>query len=195
MSDFTCLVLADGKGTRFGMEKQFFNWRGKALWEHVYNTIVDLTPDRVVVGIDIAGGTTRQASVKSGLRLVDTPRVVILEACAPLVRKEHIEALLKVDASSVSYRLPSNDLGYWFQDTRTFHTPQELYPLACPQMFDTERLKQAHKKTTFTDAPDDTILMKEVFGLEPYLLPAKYPHCLQKVIFPEDIAIIDALSL
>lgn len=193
MVDFTCLILADGKGTRFGMEKQFFSWRGKALWEHVYNTIADLTPHRIVVGIDIAGGTSRQASVKSGLRLVDTERVIILEACAPLVTQENIEELLKVNAPSISYAFPSNDLGYWNPLAKEYYSPQKILSLTCPQAFSTEKLLAAHKRTHSFNAADDTCLIKEVFNLDPYIIIPQKPHSLYKIIYPEDIFVIENL--
>ena len=68
--DTSCIVLAAGEGRRFGMEKQYYAWRSKMLWQISYNLAKNITQDVVCVGLDIEGGRTRQESVKNGLKAV-----------------------------------------------------------------------------------------------------------------------------
>lgn len=191
MDDFTCLVLADGKGTRFGMEKQFAPWGQKMLWQVCYELACDLTKDRVVVGVDINGGPTRQASVKSGLRLVDTKRVVIMEAARPLVTLGDVERLLKEDYPSVTYGSVLDTPVYNLIEKK--YSPNDMCLIHNLQVFDTELLREAHAKTAMEDAPDDTILMHEVHDIAPRILKPKNEASLYRVIYPTDMMVVDAL--
>lgn len=60
-----CVLLAGGKGERFGERKQDIIFLDKPLWKHSYDTVLELVDKENVVrvGIDIEGGKTRTMSV------------------------------------------------------------------------------------------------------------------------------------
>ena len=51
------IILAAGTGTRFHGQKQFLEFHGKKLWEHLYDTVSSVIPKSqiLVVGVDIMG--------------------------------------------------------------------------------------------------------------------------------------------
>ena len=52
------IILAADKGTCFHGQKQFLEFHGKKLWEHLYETVSSVIPksQTVVVGVDVMGG-------------------------------------------------------------------------------------------------------------------------------------------
>lgn len=52
------IILVAGKSIRFHGQKQFLEFHGKKLWEHLYDTVSSVIPKSqiVVVGVDIMGG-------------------------------------------------------------------------------------------------------------------------------------------
>ena len=161
------------------------------LWQNSYSLAKKLTQDVVVVGLDIDGGNTRQESVKSGLRLIDNPKVVILEIVRPLITEDDINTLLDIDHPSVTYALPQEE-AIWDRRTKTFLNPKTLSMVKNLQVFDTKLLKEAHDKTSLIDAPDDTCIMHEVHGIEPHLVEGAQSN-LWKLTTEEDVSIIDAM--
>lgn len=157
----SCLVLAGGEGTRFGMEKQFFSWRSKMLWQISYNLAKDISKDVVCVGLDIESGNTRQESVAKGLEAIDGDRVVIIEIVRPLITVKQVEDLLAVDYPSVTYGLTPETPVYSYQKN-AYSTPEDTAIIQNLQAFDTKLLRQAHKETNIINAADDTILMHDV---------------------------------
>ena len=191
--DFSCLVLAAGKGRRFGSPKQHYSWRGTQLWSRAYNTLRNVTAgDIVVVGLDIPGGRTRQESVTSGLRLIDTDRVVIFESARPLATEQEICDLLEEEHPSVTFGSKIDTPVYSFK-TKKFLKPNGVRVIQNLQCFDTKLLKEAHEKTRLTNAPDDTIVMHEALGIEPRILDANMFN-LWKIVVEDDIYVLNALA-
>lgn len=191
--NFGCLVLAAGKGRRFGSEKQFFTWRGTQLWSRAYNTLREVTSgDIVVVGLDIEGGRTRQESVSSGLRLIDSDKVIIFEAARPLVSEKDVMDLIEEDYPSVTFGSKIDTPVYSFK-TKKYIKPSGIRVVQNLQCFETSLLKEAHQKTKLKNAGDDTIIMHEALGIEPRILEANMFN-LWKVIEKNDIFVLDALS-
>jgi len=194
MQDVGFIVLAGGAGKRFGMPKQFYSWMGQELWIRSYNVARNISDQEVVcVGLDVDGGKTRQESVKSGLRLIDSERVVILETAMPLVNEATIHKLLEIQHPSVTYgkNIESSIYSRKKQEFLPEGGVSVIYPL---QVFDTKLLKQAHEKTTIRKAPDDASLMKQVHGIEPYIINGSMKE-LFKVISKADLAILNSLHL
>lgn len=189
--DFGCIILAAGQGKRFGMEKMYYSWHNKMLWQNSYNLAKQFMSDVVVVGLDIDGGKTRQESVRSGLRLIDNERVIILEIARPLVSREDIHVIMDINYPSVTYAVKSEE-AVWDSKSNMFLNPKTLSTVKNLQAFDTKLLKEAHNKTSLLDAPDDTCIMHEVHGIEPHLIEGKLSN-LWKLTTEEDIGILDAL--
>lgn len=191
--DFGCLVLAAGKGRRFGCEKQFYSWNGTQLWSRAYNTLRNATSGEiVVVGLDVDGGKTRQESVVSGLRLIDSEKVVIFECARPLASEQDIINLLEEDHPSVTYGSKIDTPVYSFK-AKKYIQPTGIRVIQNLQCFDTSMLKEAHAKTKLRNATDDTAVMHEALGIEPRILDANMFN-LWKMTYPDDIHILNALA-
>ncbi len=189
-----CILLAGGKGQRFGAKKQDIIFDGKPLWRHSYDKICNLiSSDMVVrVGMDVPGGATRTMSVMNGLNALpkDTDRVIIAEAARPLVTEEQIRQLIEDEHPSVTFVRPLvNTVIY---RNGQYINREELYDLLTPQAFDYRMLMEAYSSGQFADMTDETRAMYEFHGIKPYFIETG--SNLYKVTYPGDIEIIEALN-
>lgn len=187
------ILLAAGKGNRYKEVKQDVIFHGKPLWEYVYETVSQVVEKNniIAVGKDIPGGKTRTESVHKGLSALpeDTQRVVIVEAARPLVTKKQIQQLLENENPSVSFVRPLvNTVIY--RDGRYINR-EELYDLLTPQAFDYKLLTEAYNSGKFCDVTDETRIMFEFHGIEPYLIETS--SNLFKVTYPGDLDIIESI--
>lgn len=186
----SAIVLAAGKGTRFGGEKQFFELEGKPLFQHVLDAACQvIRRDRiVVVGLDVMGGDTRSNSVRRGLDALpeDTDRVVILEAARPLVTPEQVSILVDDRAPSTSFVTALVDTVVGRDGT--YYNRRDLYDLLTPQAFDYGLLKKAYDSGAFDDMTDETRVMYEYHGVSPHLIETV--NNLIKVTYKTDIPVI-----
>jgi len=188
---FECIILAGGSGERFGQKKQFVEYKGKPLWRHVYDKcVLAASEDIHVVGVDLPGGKTRQESVLCGLQNVKSNKVVILEAARPLVTIEQILTIAHFNSRSISFIAPSVETIIYRGNEYFDRNACQI--LQVPQAFCTNLLLDAHKKTSMTNATDDTILMAKVHGISPDLIPGG--HNLFKVTYPLDLKIIEHID-
>jgi len=189
----SCLILAAGKGKRFGQEKMYATWKGIQLWQRAYSCAKDVLDGGVyIVGLDVEGGSTRQESVKNGLTLVDTNRVIIHEVSRPLITPEHYKMLLKHNYPSVTYAT-LNDTPLYNHASHQYSQPEETMTIQNLQIFDTKLLKEAHNRTSIRNAADDTVIMKDVHNIDPKIIPI-VDRTLFKVIYREDLYILDAIA-
>ena len=189
----SAIILAAGKGTRYGGNKQDVLFHNKPLWENVYNTATKVVePNRVItVGKDIPGGETRTESVICGLKALpsDTERVIILEAARPLVTICQIRELLNATHPSVSFVRPLVNTVIYRDGT--YLNRNELYDLLTPQAFDYHMLLEAYRKGNNLDLTDETRIMYEFYGIKPLLLETH--NNLFKVTYPGDMSIIESI--
>ena len=186
---FSGIILAAGKGKRFGSKKQHAILDGRELYEYPLRIAREFLDEVIVVGKDIEGGNTRQKSVLRGLRAITGDYVIILEAARPLVTKEQIELLKKAVTnhwSTTLCRVPTNTIYSLGKYMRSI-----CCELLVPQAFNTKLLITAHEKTSITNALDDTCLMKDVFSINPHFIETG--NNLHKVTYPEDLEIIKTL--
>lgn len=108
----SAIILAAGRGSRFGAKKQELLLEGKPLYKIVLQKACKLLPREQIAlvgddikGQDISGGESRSKSVQRGLSILpsDTRRVIILEAARPLVSIGQIEQLLGSTHPSTSF--------------------------------------------------------------------------------------------
>jgi 2-C-methyl-D-erythritol 4-phosphate cytidylyltransferase len=201
----SAIILAGGKGERFGKEKQFVEFQGMALWRHVYYKCAEskVFERIVVVGVPPynrydfpgtifieKGGKTRQDSVFYGLhRIGPVDRVVILEAARPLVNVDQIKAIANHKGDSVSFVAPAVETVLF----RGEHLDRrECEILQVPQAFNAHMLIEAHMRTCEKDATDDTILMRQQWGIQPDLLPGS--RNLYKVTYPHDLKVLELID-
>ena len=184
MKKFSGIILAAGKGERFGGKKQFVKYKGKELYKYSLKVALGCLDEVVVVGVNIKGGKTRQESVLKGLKAISGEYVIILEAARPLVTKEQVELLKKevVKYNSVSFCKPLVNTVYNGEYIR-----KGAVELLVPQAFKTKLLLMSHQETSLENAPDDTSIISNVYGLKPKLIETKG---LYKITYPEDLDII-----
>lgn len=190
---YSAILLAAGKGTRYRGTKQDVIFHNKPLWKYVYETVLDVVDKNhiIVVGKDIPGGETRTGSVLNGLEVIpdDTDRVVIVEAARPMVMEKQILQLLTDTHPSVSYvRSLVNTIIY--KDGRYINR-DELYELLTPQAFDYKLLLEAYQSGRFIDVTDETRIMFEFHGIKPFFIETG--SNLFKVTYPGDLDIIESI--
>ena len=185
------IILAGGKGTRYGSQKQFINFHGKQLWQHVYEKTVEITSNTVIVGVDVPSGETRSKSVMNGLHALreDTEHVLIAEAARPLVTKEQMKTLLDDEYSSKTFVMPL--VNTVIGRDGTYYDRNKMYELLVPQAFDYKLLLQAYNTGKYTDMTDETRVMYEEYGIKPKFFETS--QNLYKVTYPQDIAVLELL--
>lgn len=194
------VILAGGSGTRFGgsVRKQFLEFHGKALWQHIYDTITGILPKEnvVVVGIDIPGGETRSGSVKNGLDWVATKgcckKVIICEAARALVTTKQLNDIIEFDSPSCCFVNPVVDTVITLD--KQYLTRSECRHLVSPQAFDFDLLYKAYSDCDLGEMrTDETRLMFDTYGIKPDFLDGG--ENLYKVTYPKDIAVIEEIFM
>lgn len=185
------VILAGGKGTRFGGKKQELEFHGKKLWEHVYDTAKLVTDNIVVVGIDVPAGETRSESVINGLNSLDsdTEQVLIAEAARPLVTRKQMEELLVDEYDSKTFVMPL--VNTVIGRDGTFFDRNRMYELLVPQAFNYSLLKSAYETGKYSDTTDETRVMYEEYGVKPKFFETT--QNLFKVTYPKDIAVLELI--
>jgi 2-C-methyl-D-erythritol 4-phosphate cytidylyltransferase len=192
MIKFGCIILAAGNGLRFGEKKQFIEWKGKPLWKHVFEKCSAVSDNVIVVGVDIAGGTTRQESVLNGLQHITYDTVVIVEATRPAVTSEQIKFIASKctkENPSVSYALPNtstiykNGYGHFIRDGS--------YLLQVPQAFKTELLQFCYEACDYKNYTSDTQIIEFVRQIHPLLIEGN--SNLWKITYKHDLKILDVI--
>lgn len=191
------IVLAGGKGVRFGGEKQYQMLDGKYYYEHVRSKVAGLVDEVVTVGIDTKGGASRAHSVYIGLENLNTDNVIILEAARPLVTEDvmnffiHSEEVSLVAATNSTYT--TFDTAYKRHGRRNWSVDLHL-----PQRFSTDLLRDSYKSVdevawkTFTS---DSELVQFATRVPPQLsfIPETDAWQLYKVTYPYDHIVVEAL--
>lgn len=189
------IVLAGGQGSRYKKKKQFELINGREMWRYVYDkTVQVIDPSRVVVvGVDVGGGETRSASVRTGLSSLpkDCKRVIILEAARPLVSVDQIRKLKEDTEKSSTYALPL--VNTVIGRDGTYFDRNRFYDLLTPQAFDYSMLKKAYDTGKYKDTTDETIIMYEEYGIKPHFFLEG--ENLIKVTYRRDLEIIRQLLL
>ena len=191
------VLLAAGKGQRFGRQKQFLEFCGVPLWKYVYNKLLNyiIPANIVVVGVDIQGSSTRSGSVIEGLNYFKKQynaidRVIIVEAARPLVTLEQLKTLIFDDHDSATFVMPSVNT-IIMKDYR-YIKRSECLDLLTPQAFNYKKLVDAYSAKNEWDLTDETVLMNECYHILPHFIEGG--KNLYKITYPEDIAIIQAIS-
>lgn len=197
------IVLAAGRGTRFGGPKHIIELNGKPLWVWGRDTLFSAGINHVVLvgGVPggVPGGNRRRDSVAAGLAEIpsDVEYIIVHDATRPLASKTIveglIEALLTRDADGVVPAVPVRDtlkeVGAHDVVART--VPRDyLVAVQTPQGFRAEALRAAHAASE-EDASDDAVMVEENGG-RVVVIPGD-PRNL-KVTYPEDLDVVRALA-
>ncbi|MDM7273981.1 2-C-methyl-D-erythritol 4-phosphate cytidylyltransferase [Sulfurihydrogenibium azorense] len=210
-----CILLAAGKGSRFGDKKQFLELGGKRILDYSIETVESLPQiDKVVVvlpqdSIDlkikmskdfekVVGGSERQYSVYNGLlHLKNCDIVVIHDTARPFATsKMFLDGIENVksgwDGSITAYK--SRDTVKEVLNKKVVKTldRESIYIVQTPQTFDYQKLLYAHKKALSENflATDDSALMER----EGFKITVNEGNFLNfKITYPEDLELAKAL--
>jgi 2-C-methyl-D-erythritol 4-phosphate cytidylyltransferase len=164
------ILVAAGRGKRYGRPKHQVELGGRAMWEWGRNALLEGGAAGVVVvgpvPDGVPGGDLRRDSVRAGLDHVPESIAFILvhDAARPVASAELarrvIERLRVGDADGVVPALPVRDAlkqveGEWVTETLDRAT---IMGVQTPQGFVAERLIEAHAVIQ-GDAPDDAALV------------------------------------
>ena len=183
------IILAGGKGERFGMMKQFvpilnvpvfihtlfkFNNLPKILVipEQFHSMVRQIIKHNKVEDVFlVSGGETRQESVYNALKYcasstLDPHEVIITDANRPCITETTIAECLNAleESKSVATVCKSINTTCFSSDGETLgevHDRTYSYEMLMPQAFDFQTIYRAHRDTTKKNASDDTQLLPE----------------------------------
>jgi 2-C-methyl-D-erythritol 4-phosphate cytidylyltransferase len=181
------IVVAGGRGSRFGAPKQFARLAGATVLERSIATtarvcdgvVVALPPESgwqpVPPVVAVAGGETRADSVRAALAAVpaDADIVVVHDAARPLASPLLFAAVIRAVRSGADAAVPAlavTDTVKRVEGDRVIETvPREaLVVVQTPQAFRAEALRYAHAshvESKGADASDDAMLVERSGGV------------------------------
>ena len=201
MTETWGIVVAGGRGDRFGGPKQFELLGGEPLWEWGRRALIDGGVDNVVVVGDVADGVTpgmrRRDSVAAGLASVPVTAqyVLVHDAARPLATPalvgRVVERLQRGDVAGVVPGIPVRDATKRVDGERVVAAVgrQDLVAVQTPQGFRAQVLRDAHAKVG-GDAADDAELVAEVGG-EVVVVAGEVTNL--KVTVPDDLRLVEAI--
>jgi 2-C-methyl-D-erythritol 4-phosphate cytidylyltransferase len=177
----SAVVVAGGRGDRFGAPKQFSTAGGARLVDHavaaaaaVCNEVIvvlpaDATWDGGSVQAVVAGGATRSESVRAGLAAVsaDTDIVVVHDAARPLATPELFELVVDAVRAGADAAVPALEVADTLKridGERVVETVSRdrLVAVQTPQAFRASVLRDAHARGS--EATDDAALVEAAGG-------------------------------
>ncbi|WP_028951252.1 2-C-methyl-D-erythritol 4-phosphate cytidylyltransferase [Sulfurihydrogenibium subterraneum] len=210
-----CILLAAGKGSRFGDKKQFLEFGGKRILDYSIQTVESLPQiDKVIIvlpedNIDVEikmnkdfekvlGGSERQYSVYNGLLHLNSCDIVVIHDTArpfanPKMFTDGIQNVkLGWDGSITAYK--SRDTVKEVLNNKVIKTldRESIYIVQTPQTFDYQKLLYAHKKALAENfiATDDSALMER----EGFKITVNEGSFLNfKITYPEDLELANAI--
>jgi 2-C-methyl-D-erythritol 4-phosphate cytidylyltransferase len=176
------IVVAGGRGSRFGAAKQFARLAGATVLERSLATTARVC-DGVVVALPaesgwqpqppivaVAGGETRADSVRAALAAVpsDAEIIVVHDAARPLASPllfAAVIAAVRAGADAAVPALPVSDTLKRVEGDRVIETvPRDgLVAVQTPQAFRAGALRRAHAGGT--DGSDDAVLVERAGGV------------------------------
>jgi 2-C-methyl-D-erythritol 4-phosphate cytidylyltransferase len=195
------ILVAAGRGDRFGGPKHAALLRGRPLWEWGHDALLHGGVGMVVVVGDVPGGVPggprRRDSVWAGLAALprDASHVLVHDAARPLATPELVrrvvDRLLSGGVDAVVPVVPVRDSLKRVGDGWVVATVErgDLAGAQTPQGFKVEVLRAAHEADD-RDAGDDAVLV-ERFGGSVATVEGEAANL--KVTFPGDLALAEAL--
>ena len=198
---FFGIVVAAGKGERFGGNKHDLVLGDKPLWRWARDALIDGgATDVVVVGSvpgGIEGGARRRDSVAAGLAAgpEGVPFVLIHDAARPLASADLVRRVAgrvqKGDVGGVVPVMPVRDTLKRVSGDVVDETLDRagVFAVQTPQGFDAAELRAAHAADD-DDASDDAILVERHGGV---VATVSGEDSNIKVTYRSDMALVEAL--
>lgn len=195
------ILLAAGRGTRFGRQKHNIELNGSPLWRWAQRALIDGGVEELVIVGDIdgavPGGDRRQDSVAAGLAQIpaEDGLVLVHDAARPLVApnivQRVIDRLLIGDVAGVVPAIPVSDTIKRVAQAHVVETVDrnDLVSVQTPQGFDLRTLRAAH--SSFEGDATDDASMVEAIGAAIAIVEGDPMNV--KVTYPEDLLLIEAL--
>lgn len=197
------VVVAAGRGTRFGGDKHEILLGGRPLWEWARAALLEGgVSEVVVVGSvpnGIPGGDRRRDSVAAGLAAIpkSVSAVVVHDAARPLAGPglvgRVLDRLAIGDVAGVVPGVAVRDTLKQVEDDRVVRTVDRgpLISVQTPQAFFLEALRAAHAADD-ADVSDDAMLLEQAGEAVAWVEgdPANL-----KVTYPEDLLVLEAMIL
>ena len=194
------IVVAGGRGERFGGQKQFAKLGGRTLAAHsveqsrsVADFVVVVVPEDYLgdgEGADlvVTGGETRSDSVRAGLAVCDDAQfIVVQDAARPLASTQLFVAVLAAVRAGAAAAIPGVTVSDTIKQVAggvVVNTPprDQLVAVQTPQAFQAEVLRRAHASAGA--ATDDAGLV-EALGESVVVVAGERTNI--KVTNPEDL--------
>jgi 2-C-methyl-D-erythritol 4-phosphate cytidylyltransferase len=201
------IVVAAGRGDRFGAPKQFCELAGTrvvdrsvAVAAESCDAVVVVLPDGVAwdgppVAAAVTGGPTRSASVRAGLDAIpDAAEIVVVhDAARPLATTALYRSVIDAIRDGADGAVPGVPVGDTVKQVdgarvvATFDREQ-LVAVQTPQAFRADWLRAAHRDAG--DATDDAALL-ETMGATVVIVPGDVTNI--KITAPSDLVVARAL--
>lgn len=189
------VVVAAGRGTRYGAPKHRLQLDGVELWRRSVDTLTNAGVDPIVVVGDVPGGVRggerRRDSVANGLAEINGATwVLIHDAARPLVTvglvDRVITRLTRGDVDGVVPAVSIPDTVKRVRDGMVIDTVDrlDLVTVQTPQGFRLDALRAAHRTFPGMDATDDAGLV-EANGGRVAIVDGDVDNF--KVTFPNDL--------
>jgi 2-C-methyl-D-erythritol 4-phosphate cytidylyltransferase len=195
------ILVAAGRGDRFGGSKHDITLDGEPMWMHARRSLLDGSVAQIVVVGDvpggIEGGRRRQDSVANGLAQIPVSAryVLVHDAARPLASSDLvrrvIQRLHQGDVAGVVPVIPLPDTVKEIDDDEVVRTVDrsQLAASQTPQGFVTEVLRRAHSSSE-TDVTDDAMAV-EALGERVVTVPGEPGNL--KITYPEDLQLAAVL--
>ena len=213
LPSFAAIVVAAGKGLRAGqpLPKQFAMWRGKPVLRHSVETLLDAGARPLVIAVPpdgeqavldalaglegfalVAGGTTRQQSVKKALAAVESAERILIHDAArpdlPLPVIERLLAALEHHPGAIPVLPVIDSLSVENEGVMSGTAPREqLRRVQTPQAFRFDAIFRAHQDwQNEASAGDDAQVLRANGGIVAHV---QGDERLAKLTFAEDFMV------
>ena len=213
LPSFAAIVVAAGKGLRAGqpLPKQFAMWRGKPVLRHSVETLLDAGARPLVIAVPpdgeqavldalaglegfalVAGGTTRQQSVKKALAAVESAERILIHDAArpdlPLPVIERLLAALEHHPGAIPVLPVIDSLSVENDGVMSGTAPREqLRRVQTPQAFRFDAIFRAHQAwQDEASAGDDAQVLRANGGIVAHV---QGDERLAKLTFAEDFMV------
>ena len=195
------IVVAAGRGTRFGGPKHIADLAGEPLWRRARDSLLEGGCEYTVVVADlpgaVPGGERRRDSVAAGLRALpgDVEFVLVHDAAralaGPGLAKAVIARLRVGDCDAVVPVVPVRDTIKQVDGEAVTATIDrtDLVLVQTPQGFRAAVLRAAHAAGS-EDASDDAVLVERAGG-RVVTVPGEITNF--KITYPDDLRLAEAL--
>jgi ribitol-5-phosphate 2-dehydrogenase (NADP+) / D-ribitol-5-phosphate cytidylyltransferase len=186
----SAIILAGGKGERFGGNKCFVSLNGKPVIDYCLSVIEPLVDEVIIVAPapyktykHALPGPTRGQSVLNGLKTASGDKILIHEAVRPFVSPKIVSDVLKALETnlSVDTAVPVVD-GLLWRDNPLSKT--DYFISQTPEAFDTATLLDAFQKSN-VEYQDEVTMMADVLGIKPKVVQGVFIN--SKITFPNDL--------